>query len=974
VATLKVFEFAKEVGMTPLALMDRIKEWNLPVKSHMAELNDELQSEIRRLLNPEPSASEPGKTKATKVIRKKMAGKSAASDSSAKVVVPRPIKAGALRAGAAKAFIKVGPPEESAGAQGTEVAPSSPAVKRVVRRKKLEEVETPAAGVVEGGIGERSSSIDVVESVLKSGDHLRREASPQVQVNPGEESGITALTPGVVSEPALVESPAKVVIPEASTTSVQTASATPSVGSGISRKKEVTIGQSGVASVRAPLPAVRRNIVGKLDLSKVQGPSHDRGSRPPSLNIAAVGQRNKSHIRAGFVQAGTLFPPPPVDFDEEFRKKEERRKTRGETGVGQFVGDQPPEFDAAEFRKREMVFQPKKKKDTLNRPAMQTKITEAAAHKRILKVYGSMKIQDIAKEMGIKLSELTKVLMKNGVMQPPTAELDFDTIALVLPELKWEAQNVQRTSSELEDSVAFGDLDAEPVTRPPVVAVMGHVDHGKTSLLDAIRSSDVASREAGGITQHIGAYQVSLPDNYKITFLDTPGHEAFTQMRARGAHITDIAIIVVAADDGMMPQTKEAISHAKAAGVPMIVAVNKMDKPQANPDRVMQQLTEMEVVPEEWGGETIFVKVSALAKTGISELLERIKLLAEMAELKANPKRSASGRVIEARLDKARGPVATFLVREGTLKVGDLIVAGAAKGKVRSLANDQGQKLTHAAPGTPVEVLGLEEMPSPGDRFDVVKDEETQIRLVEARLEEIRNANSFQKKVTLEEIFARVKAGDVKELVCVLKADVQGSLEAVQGLIKKIETPEVKVRLIHSACGGITESDVLLAATAKGLILGFNVRPDTKALQKAKEMGVEVRTYSIVYEMMDDLKKALGGLLAPKIVERILGRAEVRNTFALPKVGTIAGLFVVDGKMVRSSMVRVIRNGTIIYEGKISSLKRFKDDVREVVSGFECGLGVENFNDIKVGDTLECFTKEEVQRTLEGSPSNEANP
>jgi len=501
---------------------------------------------------------------------------------------------------------------------------------------------------------------------------------------------------------------------------------------------------------------------------------------------------------------------------------------------------------------------------------------------------------------------------------------------------------------------------------------MGHVDHGKTSLLDSIRSAKVAQGEAGGITQHIGAYQVALDDGYKITFLDTPGHEAFTAMRARGANVTDIAVIVVAADDGVMPQTAEAISHAKAAGVPMIVAVNKMDKPGANPDRVKQQLTEYEVVPEEWGGTTIFVPVSALKKTGINELLEQIKLVAEVAELKANPKRSGTGTVIEARLEKGRGPVASILVKDGTVRVGQHIVAGTVVGRVRSLTNDRGERVDEAGPGVSVEVLGLDAVPVAGDMFDIVKDESTAEKAALIRKEKADKAKQVTGKISLEEIFAKVKTGDVKELAVVLKADVHGSLEALQGMFSKLGTPEVKVKIIHSAVGGITESDVLLASTAKGLIIGFNVRPDGNATNQSKRLGIEIRTYSIVYELIDDMKKAMAGLLAPTVVEKVMGRAEVRNTFTVPKIGTIAGCFVVDGKISRSNMARLIRDGKIVYEGKIGSLKRFKDDAREVATGFECGIGIENFNDVKVGDVIEAFSKEEIARSLESGPSAEA--
>jgi translation initiation factor IF-2 len=482
---------------------------------------------------------------------------------------------------------------------------------------------------------------------------------------------------------------------------------------------------------------------------------------------------------------------------------------------------------------------------------------------------------------------------------------------------------------------------------------MGHVDHGKTSLLDAIRKADVAAKEAGGITQHIGAYKVTLEDGKQITFIDTPGHAAFTAMRARGANVTDIVILVVSADDGVMPQTVEALNHAKSAGVPIIVAMNKMDKPSANPEKIKQQLAEYELLPEEWGGTTIFQGVSALKKEGIKELLEHILLVAEVQELKADPNRSASGIVIESRMDKGRGVVATVLVKSGTLKTSQYIVAGGSFGRVRMMQNERGQKLEEVKPGEPVEVLGLDKVPAAGDLFDVVVSEKMAEEVAKKRQEvgsELKETPNS--KMTLESIFSKIQTGSVKELPIILKADVAGSSEAVKGLLEKTSTDEVKVKILHSAVGGITESDVLLAQTSGGLILGFNVRPDSGAQNLAKQRGIEIKTYSIIYELVDDIKKALSGLLEPEYKEVTLGQAEVRQTFTVPKIGTIAGTFVKDCKITRNYMARLIREGRVIYEGKLSSLKRFKDDAREVAAGYECGIGIENYNDVKVGDII----------------------
>jgi translation initiation factor IF-2 len=490
---------------------------------------------------------------------------------------------------------------------------------------------------------------------------------------------------------------------------------------------------------------------------------------------------------------------------------------------------------------------------------------------------------------------------------------------------------------------------------------MGHVDHGKTSLLDAIRQTNVIASEAGGITQHIGAYQVEINDK-KITFLDTPGHEAFTAMRARGAQVTDIAILVVAADDGVMPQTVEAINHGKAADVPIIVAINKIDKPVANPDRVKQELTQYGLVPEDWGGDTICVEVSALKKQGIEDLLEMILLVAEMRELKANPDRPAKGTVIEAKLDKGRGPVATVLVQNGTLKQGDTIIAGEVSGKIRALVNDKGKNVMKAGPSVPVEVVGFDDLPEAGDIF-YVTDEKTARQLADRR-QQFRREQTLKReqRFKLEDLFARIKEGEMKDLNIVLKADVQGSVEAIQASLERLSNEEVRVKVIHGGVGGISESDVMLASASGAIIVGFNVRPDPIAKRVAEREEVDLRMYRIIYDIVDDVKKAMEGMLEPEYREVVLGRAEVRATFRVPKVGTVAGSYVTEGKITRNSEARVLRDNVVIFEGKIDSLKRFKDDVREVVSGFECGIGLERFNDIKEGDVIEAFTNEEIKK------------
>ena len=570
-------------------------------------------------------------------------------------------------------------------------------------------------------------------------------------------------------------------------------------------------------------------------------------------------------------------------------------------------------------------------------------------------------VGELAALLKMTAAEVIKKLFALGMMATVNEVIDYDTAEIVATELgaKVEKEVVVTIEERIIDDTVDAEEDLQP--RDPVVVVMGHVDHGKTSLLDAIRNTSVTSTEAGGITQHIGAYRVQTPEG-KITFLDTPGHAAFTSMRARGAMATDIAILVVAADDGIMPQTIEAINHAKAANVSIIVAINKMDKPDASPDRIMQQLTEHELVPEEWGGDVICIPVSAKTHQGIDKVLESINLVAEMLELKANPNRAAKGIVIEAKLDKGRGPVATVLVQNGTLKTGDTIVAGTAVGRVRVMTNENGKVLDSAGPSVPVEIMGLAEVPQAGDTFDAVSDERLARELVEQRKREAKEEEFKQyQKVTLDNLFSSISQGDMKELNIIVKADVQGSVEAVKQNVEKLSNDEVKVKVIHGSVGAINESDVMLANASNAIIVGFNVRPDPVAAEIAERDGVDMRMYRVIYDCIEELEAAIKGMLAPKFREVVLGRAEVRNVFKLSSAGMIAGSYVLDGKITRNSQIRVVRDGIIIFEDAIASLKRFKEDAKEVASGYECGVGLEKFNDIKEGDILEAFIMEEVK-------------
>ena len=573
----------------------------------------------------------------------------------------------------------------------------------------------------------------------------------------------------------------------------------------------------------------------------------------------------------------------------------------------------------------------------------------------------SITVGELATRLKQTSANVIKKLMMMGVMATVNQEVDFDTAFLIADEMGYKVNREVVVTIEEKLFDEGEEADDALVTRNPVVCVMGHVDHGKTSLLDAIRHTSVTTGEAGGITQHIGAYRVSI-DGKPITFLDTPGHEAFTAMRARGAQATDIAILVVAADDGIMPQTVEAINHAKSAGIEIIVAINKMDKPTANPDQVKTELTKYELVPEEWGGDVICVPVSALTGMGISDLLENVLLVAEMKDLRANPARRAKGIVIEAKLDRGRGPVATVLVQNGTLHSGDIVIAGTSVGRIRAMSDENGNLLAEAGPSVPVEIIGLAEVPSAGDEFNAVEDERMARELAEQRRdkakEEMFRANA---KVNLDDLFSQITEG-VRDFNIIVKADVGGSAEAVKQSLEKLSNEEVKVRVIHYAAGGITESDVMLAAASNAIIVGFNVRPDKTALDSAERQTVDIRTYRVIYDCIEEVTAAMKGLLAPKFREVLLGHAQVRQTIHVPNVGTIAGSYVQDGKIARNAEIRVVRDGVVIFEDKISSLKRFKDDAREVMSGFECGVGLERFNDIKEGDILEAFIMEEIER------------
>lgn len=595
---------------------------------------------------------------------------------------------------------------------------------------------------------------------------------------------------------------------------------------------------------------------------------------------------------------------------------------------------------------------------------------------KVVKIPETITVKELSGKLGSSPSEIIKKLMKMGIMVTVNQNLKPELVKQVAVKLGFDVEVVP---VEVEEVVAEVEDPTQLRPRPPVVTVMGHVDHGKTSLLDAIRHTEVIAEEVGGITQHIGAYEVELPRDPaikfpggRVVFLDTPGHEAFTAMRARGAHVTDVVVLVVAADDGVMPQTIEAINHAKDASVPILVAVNKIDKPGADPTRVKQQLTEYGLIPEDWGGQTIFVEVSAKKRVGIENLLEMLLLQAEIMELKANPFKPAKAVAIEAKLDRGRGPVATVLVHQGTLKVGEVFVVGNKYGRVRALVDGKGRKIQEAGPSAPVEVLGLSGVPSAGDTLVVVADERKARQVAMVRQRQQRDdAFATQRRLTLEDLHERIKEGEVKELRIVLKGDVQGSIEPLRESLERLSAQEVKLRVIHSGVGGISESDVMLGSASNGIVLGFNVRPDPKAQRLAEQVGVEIRVYSVIYEAVAEIREAMEGMLEPQYVERAMGRAEVRATFGVPRFGTVAGCYVSEGKVLRDATVRLIRDSRVVHQGKIASLRRFKEDVREVQSGYECGIGLLNFSDIKVGDIIEAYELVPVAPKLQPMQSSQ---
>ena len=907
----RVYELAQRLGLENKALLEKLHERGIDAKTHMSVLEEEDLQKFEEAAAPKVEKVEeeritPG------IIRRRRKEVPKPVAATPQAVVPSEVETGETEPGAE---------------QVPEVAESAPA----------EPQDAPSETPVSASV-------------------------PEVG---GETREATEKAP-------LAEEPA--AAPEEQAAAPVSAEAKPSEPVEKPPKKE--------AKVEKATPS-RAKILGRVELPQAPAaprreeagngrPRRADSGRPERAGGGPGGPRQAPAARPG--RPATPGPVPPAGPGEPFPGKEPRGGKKKKKGKGADYSEaRGARSEGARRRDRREVFEPQRS-DKLRRgrraakPTKKTEVTVSKAIKRIIRISDVITVGELAKRMGVKANDLIKELMRQGSMVTINHPLDFETAALLATEFQYEVENVAFDEETIleHDSLKEGEEekpeDLKP--RPPVVTIMGHVDHGKTSLLDAIRATNVTAAEAGGITQHIGAYDVEL-EGKKITFLDTPGHEAFTAMRARGAKVTDIVILVVAADDGVMPQTKEAINHSKAAEVPLIVAINKIDKPDANPDRVKQELTEFGLVPEDWGGDTIFVEVSAKQRQNLDTLLEMILLQAEVMDLKANADKRAKGTIVEARLDKGRGPVATVLVESGTLRIGDPVVSGVHYGRVRTMTDDRGARVEEAGPSFPVEVTGLSGVPEAGDLFHAVEDERAAKDVAQHRQQKLREAELAKtSKISLEQLYARIQQGDVKELKVILKADVQGSVEAVKDSLNKLSTDACRLLVIHTGVGGIIESDVSLASASDAIVLGFNVRPEPKANALAEAEGVDIRLYNIIYDAVADIRDAMEGLLAPTLREKYLGRVEVRDTFIVSKVGTIAGCYVLDGKIQRGAQVRLVRDNVVVWQGRLSSLKRFKDDVKEVASGYECGIGLENYNDVKVGDIIEVFEIEEVKTTL----------
>jgi translation initiation factor IF-2 len=933
-AKIRVYELARDLNMTNKDLLVKLREMEIEINSHMSSLDEETTTRVKSALKggPEPNLEETRITPG--VIRRRR-----------KAVQPAPELV--EPAAAAEATTAAAEPAEAAteAAETTASAPSAaerpepaeaPPKKKVTRKAAKE----PAAKIVAPAKPPSEEAVEVPEEA----------ATAMVKAAAASEEATSA---AAIQTTAAEETP-----PEAEAVAAE---GEPSVAV----EEKAAQAAETPAPEKVPAPKPKR---GETPAKIIRLPKKPVPSLKPATHPKPGPARPARSSRPAAVPDMGAPPPGPVEDRGEGRKKGRKRAAPTD------AGDKRAYKKKGGFRRREVVEgrdlysgkhgrKGKKGKGKAITGGEKTQITTAKAIKRRVKMDETIVLSELAKRMGIKANEMIVKLMGLGVMATVNQTIDFDTAVLVAGEFGYE---VEKASFE-EEAILKVDVEDAPeqlAPRPPVVTIMGHVDHGKTSLLDVIRQTRITDHEAGGITQHIGAYNVTTPKG-QIVFLDTPGHEAFSAMRLRGAQVTDLVILVVAADDGIMPQTVEAINHSRAAEVPIIVAVNKMDKADADPDKVMRQLAELELVPEEWGGDTISVKVSAKQKTGIDDLLEMILLQSEMLELKANPDKMATGHVVEAKLDSGRGPVATVLIKDGTLKVGDPVVCGVHFGKLRALLNDMGHQVESAGPAIPVEIVGLSGVPTAGDELVALEDEKDAKQVSEHRLQKQRSLELAKtSRLSLEKLYEQMQEGEVQDLNIIIKADVDGSIEALRDSLVKLSNEEVNINVVAAATGTISESDVSLAAVSNAIIIGFNVRPNTKVREMAQEENVDIRYHNVIYNVIKEVKDAIVGLMKSTFEERLLGRAEVRQVFHVPKVGSIAGSYVLEGKIERGRQVRLLRDGIVVYEGRNSSLRRFKDDVKEVQNGYECGIAIENFNDIKVGDFIECFYMEEIRPDL----------
>ncbi len=960
---IKVKELATELGVSAKDILQKLREHGVQAKSTVAAVDADQADAIRKELSGKSGNVEQREVQPGVIVRRRKGGRKKANADEAETTAEAPAKEEKKEAPAKekKEAPKEKAPEKKKPAKKAPAKSEKPMVK-VIKPEDIEKKEeAPASEKTEAPEVETTPAAKVADEkeTVKEGP-AQKEAKPEKEKAPEKAKAEDKAE----KKPAAENGKAKDAEPKKKKRK---------------KKKEVEAPKVKIISRPDPnLQAAQRAAEGPGGARRrpsEDGPGDRRGGRPgggrpgggrpggpgggrpgaPGGGRPAGGRPSGPGGPGG----GRPVPGAPAPGNDQSKKKKFKKDKR----VVEFGKDYRKDSERELEKKFRGKKKGKKNKVRSDQAPVQQKPLKAA--KRKIKFNEAIRLSDMAHQMGVKAQELIKALFGLGVMATINQSLDLDTATLLASEFEYEIENVSYSEEDLLVPKSDVDKDENLKPRPPIVTIMGHVDHGKTSLLDAIRHSAVTDGEAGGITQHIGAYHVST-DRGEIVFLDTPGHEAFTTMRMRGAQVTDIVILVVAADDGVMDQTREAISHSKAAGVPIVVAVNKMDKEGANPERVQRELADYDLVPEDWGGDTMFVPVSAKQRTGLNDLLEMVQLQAEVLELKANPDKAARGNIVEAKLDKGRGPVGTVLIQEGTINQGDPFVCGLYHGRVRAMFDDRGRKIETAGPAFPVEIQGFDGIPEAGDEFICVADDKVARRIAQERkLKHRERELAGKSKVTLESFLATKPNQEVQTLNVVLKADVQGSLEAINEALAKLATDEIKVDVIHGGAGAITESDILLASASEAIIIGFNVRPTVKIKDVAEQEEVEIRFYDIIYKLVNEIKDAMGGMLSPDIKEEYLGQAEVRQTFSVPKVGVIAGCMVADGKLTRNAQVRLLRDGVVIYTGTLTSLKRFKDDAKEVAKGYECGVGLERFNDIKEGDFIEAFEVVEVARTLE---------